>query len=653
MATKSKSKPKPKAKSRPAPKKHAASKRPAGKAQKPARPGKAAVGKDQASPAAADIAVRLGLPAPVSTSVRLDLIKPDPKNVRALGHSDDMVEEMAASLKGTGQLQPIGLVEDAKGKGYRLIWGHLRYLGAKKAGLESLDARVFRSLTDEQIVTAQAIENFTRTEPTPLDEAMAVDRLTDGRAGRAEMTVEDVKRVAALLGWHERRVRRCEKLLRLPPTGLAARLLAAGRLTIHQAESISLLADPKEQDILADMAARDTDGTGGMSEYAVSRHVKEHRLNLRGTPWKLDVEFAGKPPCTTCPHNAKNRRGLFEDLVVKGSGWNESEKLDMTEGAKDEDPGMCLMASCFNAKEAAARKAIKSAVEKSTTKLVALTTSAKKDAKKAGEDPKPIPVTATTLDREHLIPAGIKPTTLVNQVRKALPASMTTGSKEDDGGSSLPKPNLAGKSARGRVQADPREVAKQRHAEALEVYRERCQYLLAKSLVEKPGRTSLLMTLMETKTWRDRLRLMWGGKDQVARIAKACQSPDVRKLLGTIAEPSIEAFKAAEAEIAEASTFHVDGKAEKITGLPSCVYDYLGEIERPVFELLLKAVGVQIPSEPTLEQFLAEVGEKPEEPKAAGKKGKTKKGAKDDAAVAAAIDADGGAPSLDDEGGDE
>lgn len=605
-------------------------------------------------PSAADVAIKLGLPAPIAASKSIERIRPDPKNPRAFGHSDEMIAEMAQSLQSTGQLQPIGLVEDTKGKGYRLIWGHLRYLGAKKAGLKTLDARIFQALTDEQIAVAQAIENFTRTEPTALDEAMAVDRLTQGRAARQELTPEDVKRVAGLLGWHERRVRRCEKLLRLPADGVAAKLLAAGRLTIHQAESISTLADPKLQDDVADMAARNPDGSGGWSEYAVSRWVLDHRKNLRGVPWELHAEFAGKPACASCPNNAANKRGLFEDLVVKGEGFNERNKLDFGMGIGKDDVGMCLNESCFETKTRAAQQKIKAAVEKSKSRLVELTTSAKKNAKAGNYEFKPIAVTATTLDREKLIPDGIKPSTLVNQVRKVLPAG---GRGDDDGDlNGLPKPNLVGKAGQGKKQADPREVAKQRHEQAKEKWDETLEMLLAQSLVAVPGRRSMLVMLMETKTWRDRLHApAWMANERTEKkVETACKSPDIRALIGHLKEPTIAGLDTVEKGIPDTYTFGVGQGCErvKVEGLPRLIGDDLNEIAKPVLLLLLELLGVDAPPEPKLETFLAEVGDGAEAPAGGGlakaKKGKGKK-AKSNEEIGDEIDADGGAPEAGDE----
>lgn len=589
---------------------------------------------DVAAEAPGEVFERLRLPKPVRVEKSLKLIELDDRNTRALGHSDEKIDDMAESLRTLGQLQPIGLVEDTRARCYRVVFGHLRVLGARKAKLDRLDAMVWQSLSEEQFATAQAVENLIRNEPTPLDWAAAIDRLSEGRASRMEMTDVDVKNIAASLRLDEREVRKYGKLTRLPADGDAARLLAEHRLTINQAETIATLADPKLQDECADLAARGKDGAGGWSEYATRRWVVNNRLNLRGVPWELGVEFAGKPPCTTCPHNGKNNPTLFEGMGGNG--------VDAKHGIGESDAGMCLNAACFKAKTRSATLVLSSITKRAEAKLVPVMVSAAKAAKKSPDESKPVSLTARTLQDQNLLPEGLKTSTVVHQVKKAVePALMKKGvtvKGEVATGEPLngiPGPDLTGKAGRGKVQADPREVAKQRCDDAREKWEDDLKLSAEKALCEVPGRRSLLLAFVETEMYGSRLSTSFGTAGGNARVATVLGSPDVKQTLGLFKSPSIDGI----AEIEGGMEPGWD--SDQPIGDALC--EVLHDMDVGVLRALVEAMGVQIPPKPELATFLKEIGleqEKPKAEKGGKRKGKKKSGDDDAAADEAAAQAE-------------
>lgn len=111
--------------------------------------------------------------------IELSKIEADPDQPRR--HFDEArLDELAASLKAHGQLQPVRLVWDVKASIYRLVAGERRWRAAKKAGLPSLDAIILDdSTTLEAIRVEQVVENLQRSDLTKSDTARAYRSLMD------------------------------------------------------------------------------------------------------------------------------------------------------------------------------------------------------------------------------------------------------------------------------------------------------------------------------------------------------------------------------------------------------------------------------------------------------------------------------------------
>jgi ParB family chromosome partitioning protein len=91
--------------------------------------------------------------------------------------NDEALEELAASIKAQGLIQPV--VVRALGKNsYELIAGERRWRAAQKAQLAELPALVKR-VPEESVPAMALIENIQREDLTPLEEADALKRLID------------------------------------------------------------------------------------------------------------------------------------------------------------------------------------------------------------------------------------------------------------------------------------------------------------------------------------------------------------------------------------------------------------------------------------------------------------------------------------------
>ena len=137
------------------------------------------------------------------------------------------LEELAASIKANGVLQPIvirplpaGLRDGAR---YEIIAGERRWQAAKLAGLKDIPA-IVRELSDREAALVALIENIQREELTSAEEARAFKRLVE----EFSLTHQEI---ADLVGRSRAAVTNLMRLLELPPEIVALidqRALAMG-----------------------------------------------------------------------------------------------------------------------------------------------------------------------------------------------------------------------------------------------------------------------------------------------------------------------------------------------------------------------------------------------------------------------------------------
>lgn len=159
--------------------------------------------------------------------------------------STESIDDLAASVREHGVLQPIIVVRD--GEKYRIIAGERRWRAAQVAGLDKIPALV-RELSDQAQLEIALIENIQREDLSPLEMATSFLKLQEQfnltagqigeRIGRAASTVTNVKR-----------------LLKLPAP--AKRALNELRITEQHARAILALdGEPQKQQELLDLILR-------------------------------------------------------------------------------------------------------------------------------------------------------------------------------------------------------------------------------------------------------------------------------------------------------------------------------------------------------------------------------------------------------------
>jgi ParB/RepB/Spo0J family partition protein len=107
--------------------------------------------------------------------IALDRIEPDPDQPRRT-FDPERLEELAASIRQQGVLQPIAVRYDATRDRYVIIHGERRWRAAQLAGLPTIPA-IVRQVSDEQRLIQQLMENILREDLNALDRAAALRRL--------------------------------------------------------------------------------------------------------------------------------------------------------------------------------------------------------------------------------------------------------------------------------------------------------------------------------------------------------------------------------------------------------------------------------------------------------------------------------------------
>ncbi|MCD8194307.1 MAG: ParB/RepB/Spo0J family partition protein [Tannerellaceae bacterium] len=139
------------------------------------------------------------------SEIELSKIHPNPDQPRSI-FEEEALEELAASIRALGVIQPITLKETAPEK-YMIISGERRYRASLKAGLERIPAYI-RTAADENVVEMALIENIQREDLNSIEIALAYQKLIDNygltqeklseRVGKKRTTIANYLRLLKL-----------------------------------------------------------------------------------------------------------------------------------------------------------------------------------------------------------------------------------------------------------------------------------------------------------------------------------------------------------------------------------------------------------------------------------------------------------------------
>ena len=212
----------------------------------------------------------------------IDLIHRNPDQPRRR-FSDDELDELAASIRERGVLQPILVRKRPNGEdGYQIVAGERRWRAAQRAGLRMVPALV-RDLGDSEVMEIALIENLQREDLRPLEEAHAYQSIIE-RFGHTQEALADI------VGKSRSHIANTLRLRRLPPS--VQSLLEDGSLTAGHARA------------LLDVPGAD----------ALAREIVDRGLNVRQTEAlaRRGPARAGRKPK---PDKDADTRALENDLA--------------------------------------------------------------------------------------------------------------------------------------------------------------------------------------------------------------------------------------------------------------------------------------------------------------------------------------------------
>jgi ParB family chromosome partitioning protein len=166
--------------------------------------------------------------------VPVENLRPNPGQPRR-SFGEDALEELAASVREKGIIQPIIVREIPAGSGtYEIVAGERRWRAAQMARLHEVPVLV-RDLDDSEVLELAIIENVQRADLNPVEEAQGYRQLME-RFGHTQ------EKLAEALGKSRSHIANLLRLLTLPEE--VQTYLRDGRLSAGHARALVVLDEP-------------------------------------------------------------------------------------------------------------------------------------------------------------------------------------------------------------------------------------------------------------------------------------------------------------------------------------------------------------------------------------------------------------------------
>lgn len=168
-------------------------------------------------------------------------IVPNPDQPRRV-FEQSALDELTASIKQYGVVQPIIVIRFGTQNRYRIVAGERRWRAAQAANLTHLPA-IVRSMKELEEIELSLIENIQRVDLSPLEQAMSVYKLQQ----QFNLGLEEV---AQKLGKATSTISNLTRLLQLPPAAMEA--LRQGKITEGHGRAILSLKgmEDKQSELL-------------------------------------------------------------------------------------------------------------------------------------------------------------------------------------------------------------------------------------------------------------------------------------------------------------------------------------------------------------------------------------------------------------------
>ncbi|HXQ28455.1 MAG TPA: ParB/RepB/Spo0J family partition protein [Gemmatimonadales bacterium] len=236
------------------------------------------------------------------TELGVQEIRPNPFQPRRTV-DPTALEELKASIRQAGLLQPIVVRPLPDNSGYELIAGERRLRACESLGWQRIPA-VTRAVDDRTALTLALIENLQRDDLSPVDEARGYERLI----AEFQLAQQDV---ADAVGRDRSTVTNALRLLKLPPAVLE--MLHEGALSVGHARALLGLEDTR----LVTTLAREAAGQG-LSVREVEDRVRGGRAPERRPRMKRGVGAA--PEVRRVEDALRRRLGTDIRVTLRGKG---------------------------------------------------------------------------------------------------------------------------------------------------------------------------------------------------------------------------------------------------------------------------------------------------------------------------------------------
>ena len=229
--------------------------------------------------------------------LQLDSVAPNPFQPRRT-FKEEEIEELAASLRANGLLQPI-VVRTAPGaiSRWELVAGERRLRAAMRLGWDELPALV-RDVDDETMLVLALVENLQRRNLGALEEAEGYRVLAD----KFSRTQEDI---ALAVGKSRAAVANMLRLLKLPAS--VKQLLGEEEISPGHARALLALEDPDWATRLAEKVVK-----ARWSVRKLEAYVRTNPVSPSGAETVKNARKAPVPPVTADPVT----HALQEELCV-------------------------------------------------------------------------------------------------------------------------------------------------------------------------------------------------------------------------------------------------------------------------------------------------------------------------------------------------
>jgi ParB family chromosome partitioning protein len=248
--------------------------------------------------------------------VSLDRLLEDPHNERKTFRN---MEGLVASIKAVGLIEPITVTTE--GDRYRILTGHRRARAAKLAGLREVEVLI-REAEDELLRRRKSlVSNVQREDIGAVELAEALQAMLD-----EDKQITSQRELARVLGKRETWVSDMLRLLSLPTQLQTKFRRAQTSLPYDAVIRIARIADPKEQEKLAEMAL------AGVSYTELRRQigqVNQKKSSRRPKVARASVSVNGYLAVVSGParHDAGEKmKAAVEELNEKlaGDEWQDA-----------------------------------------------------------------------------------------------------------------------------------------------------------------------------------------------------------------------------------------------------------------------------------------------------------------------------------------